>query len=328
MSKNTFTLHDETVNTHKFRMLTEGGDLTEFVKNPVMLLNHDDWSLPIGRWENIRKEDGKILAEPLFDLKDDVGKKVADKVADGFLKAASIGAWPPIEVSDAPELMLPGQKLPTVTKWKAREASIVTIGSNHNALVFYNDEGEKIDLRDAKQILKLFDIKKPNKKESDMSKLNAILKLSDNATQQEVEAVVEAMVSENAQLKQTNAELEEKVTAQEKAEKEAQKAEAVTLTDTAVKDGRINSEQKDTWIKLFDENFSNTKAILEGLPKRKSVKDMIDERSQQSNTNLSDLQKKSWDELDKAGKLIELRDDHPDLYAEKYKEKFGTEPKV
>lgn len=328
MKNNTFILHDETLNTYGFRMLTDGVDLTEFVKNPVMLLNHDDWSLPIGRWENIRIEDGKVLAEPLFDLKDDIGKKVADKVADGFLKAASIGAWPPIEVSDDPDLMLPGQKHSTVTKWKAREASIVTIGANHNALVFYDNEGEKIDLRDPNQILKLFDMKKPNKKKREMSKLNAILKLSDNATEAEVESAVENMLSENAELIKQNAELEAKVAEKEKAEKEAQKVEAVALTDTAVKDGRINSEQKETWIKLFDENFSNTKSILEGLPKRKSVKEMIDERSQQSNTNLSDLQKKSWDELDKAGKLVELRDNHPDVYAEKYKERFGVEPKV
>ena len=95
-----FVLHDESINTYGFRMLTDGADLTEFIKNPVMLLNHDDWSLPIGRWEKIRKEDGKILADPVFNLKDERGAKVAQQVEDDFMRAASIGAWPPQELSD------------------------------------------------------------------------------------------------------------------------------------------------------------------------------------------------------------------------------------
>ena len=34
----TFVLHDETVNTYGFRMLTSGANLEEFRKNPVILL--------------------------------------------------------------------------------------------------------------------------------------------------------------------------------------------------------------------------------------------------------------------------------------------------
>lgn len=70
MANKTFVLHDETVNTYGFRMLTDGANLAEFRKNPVMLLDHMDWKLPIGRWENIRKEGGKILADAVFDMRD------------------------------------------------------------------------------------------------------------------------------------------------------------------------------------------------------------------------------------------------------------------
>ena len=72
MPKKTFILHDETVNTQGFRMLTSGADLSVFKNNPVMLLNHDDWDLPIGRWENIRVEGTQILAE------EKLGRSVAD----------------------------------------------------------------------------------------------------------------------------------------------------------------------------------------------------------------------------------------------------------
>ena len=51
-------------------MLTSGADLSVFENNPVMLLNHDDWELPIGRWENIRIEGTLILADAVFDEDD------------------------------------------------------------------------------------------------------------------------------------------------------------------------------------------------------------------------------------------------------------------
>ena len=328
MTKNkSMVLHDESLNTHGFRMITAGADLSEFLKNPVMLLNHDDWSLPIGRWENIRQEGALILADPVFDLKDERGKVVAQKLSDDFVRAASIGAWPPTETSTEPQHMLTGQTHPTVTKWKVREASICTIGANHNALVFYDAKGEKMDLKDPAQVLKLFDLQNQFTNENKMSVLNAILKLADTATEQDRANAVTALLTSNAQLTDTNAQLQAKLSAQVEAEKTARKAQAVVLTDAAIADGRINAADKKQWIELFDNSFDNIKLVLEGLPKRKSVKELIDEANKGSHAELADLQKATWDELDKAGKLIGLRDNHPDLYKEKYKAKFGVEAK-
>lgn len=149
--KKSFILHDESVNTKGFRMLTSGANLEEFKKNPVGLLNHNDWDMPIVRWENIRIEGKQILADPVFDEKDPKAMEVKGKVDRGFIRMASIGAWAPEETTDNPALMLPGQTLPTVTKWTAREASIVTIGSNHNAIAFYDRySGKQIQLSDTK----------------------------------------------------------------------------------------------------------------------------------------------------------------------------------
>lgn len=149
MNKKSFILHDESVNSKGFRMLTAGANLTEFKKNPVMLLMHDDYNMPIGRWENIRVEGTEILADPVFDEKDSRAIEVMGKVNRGFIRMASIGAWQPEEISDDPIYKLPGQLLPTVTKWTVREASIVTIGSNHNAIVFYDrGTGKYIKLGD------------------------------------------------------------------------------------------------------------------------------------------------------------------------------------
>ena len=259
MGKLTFVLHDESVNTYGFRMLTSGANLEEFKKNPVMLLNHDDYSLPIGRWENIRVEGGKILADAVFDEGDARAAEVKRKVENDFIRMASIGAWPPEEKSDAYDLMLPGQTLPTVTRWTVREGSVVTIGANHNALVFYD-------------------------RESAVDKMN-------------------------------------------EAKKESQKREAVSLTDAAIKDGRYDAKGRENLLNLFDKDFEGTKAMLAAIPCRANVAGQIN-TDKGSGVTLGDWKDKSWDELDKAGKLVELKDAAPDLYKSKFKERFGIEPNL
>lgn len=326
----TFVLHDETVNTYGFRMLTSGCDLTELKKNPVMLLNHNDWNLPIGRWENIRIEGSQILADAVFDLEDkreNGGASIASKVERDFLRMASIGAWPPDEVSDDVVFKVSGQTRPTVTRWKAREASIVTIGSNHNALAFYDKEGQLIDLTDLSEVIKLMDnAQKSFSNKEQMNELNQILKLSDSATAAEQATAMRNIISERDRLKTENVTLSDAMDQHNKAAKEKKQSEAIALVDAAVKDGRIDAKLKDNYIKLFDVDFDNTKATIEGLPKRKSVAAQIAEGNEGNNVELADLQKKTWEELDKAGKLTMLRDKHYDVYEQKFEEKFGVKP--
>ncbi len=320
MSKpKSFVLHDESVNTYGFRMLTAGADLTEFQKNPVMLLNHNDYSLPIGRWENIRKQGSQILADPVFNLKDERGKQVAQQVADNFLRAVSIGAWAPLEVSDDPALKLAGQTKPTVTKWKVREASICTIGANHNALAFYDEGGSRIDL-DNSSLIQLFD--KSNL--SNMNKTRELLNLSDTATETEVEAAVQKMLSENNRLQVENVALKDRVDEINTAEEQRRKERAVVLVDAAVKDGRLNAEGKEAFLKLFDTDYETAEKTLASIPTRRKVK----EATATTNVQLSDFEKLSWDELDKQGKLTQLKDELPEVYKEKFQKRFGTEPKM
>ena len=330
MKQPTFVLHDETVNTYGFRMLTSGANLEEFRKNPVILLNHKDWELPIGRWENIRIEGTQILADALFDEKDDVAVKIAGKVEGGFLRMASMGAWPPEEVSDAEELKLPGQTLPTVTRWTAREASIVTIGANHNALVLFDRQtGKPLDLTDASTVIRLMDRLNHTKNDSNMDNtLKEILKLQDSAQDAEVIGAVKQLIENHDRLARENQELKEAAARAETERREARHAEAVRLVDAAIADGRIHAAGKEAYLKLFDADFENTRATLDAIPRRQSVTGRIREGERQLATELSDLAGKSWNELDKAGRLVELKDKAPELYREKFKAEFGTDPNM
>ena len=330
METKSFVLHDDTVNTYGFRMLTSGAKLEEFRRNPVLLLMHSDHLLPIGRWENIRVEGSRILADPVFDMEDEEAKKIAGKVERGFLRAASIGAWPPEEVSDDPALRLPGQTGFTVTKWTVREASIVTIGANHNALRLYSrDTGEPVDLTDKNAVLKMMDLH--TCKNVNMINLREIFGLADTATDADVEAAAQALQKENADLKEENATLREenenlkteKAAAEQKRIDE-QKAEAVSLVDAAVKDGRLNASGKESFIALFDADFEKAKATLNAIPRVKSIK----EQMEAGKLSLSDdFASKSWSELDKAGLLVKLKDESPELYREKFRAEFGRDPK-
>lgn len=327
----TFILHDDSVNTYRFRMLTAGANLDEFKRNPVMFIHHNDFDLPIGRWENVRIEGSQILADAVFDEEDEKAMKVKGKVDRDFIRMASIGAWAPEQVSDDEALKLPGQVGPTVTRWTVREASIVAIGANHNALRLYDrTTGEQIDLTDDAAVLRLMDHINSYNTSSEMNNLKTILKLHDNASAADVEAAVQALQQENESLQQANTtladenkKLKDEATAAEQARLQAQKDEAVALVDAAVRDGRLHANGKEAIIALFDVNFEKAKATLEAIPKPKSVVAAI----QASEVELKDWANKSWSELDRAGLLLKLKDAAPDLYEQKFKEEFGEKTK-
>jgi len=327
----TFILHDETVNTKGFRMLTSGCNLEELIKNPVMLYMHNDWTRPIGRWENIRIEGSQILADAIFDMEDkreNGGAEVSSQVERDFIRMASIGSWPPEEVSYDESIMMPGQLLATVTKWTAREASIVTIGSNHNSMVFYDREtGKQIELNDPTALIRLMDStpKIINPKNKQMDELDQILNLADTATPVERTAAVKAILAERDTLKTANETLTLRLSDIETAAANERKAEAINLVDTAVKDGRIDAKAKESFIKLFDVDFESAKATIEAIPQRQSVQSQI-QNGEEAAIELADLTKLSWDEIDRSGKQATLKK-YPELYEQKFEAKFGNKPK-
>lgn len=318
----TFILHDESVNTRGYRMLTSGANLTEFRKNPVMFLNHMDFELPIGRWENIRVEDGRILADAVFDDNDERARQVRDKVANNFIRAASVGAWPPEELSDDDALKLPGQTGPTITKWTMREASIVTIGANHNALVLFDrTTGERIDLERTEAFIRLMD--STNTDKTMIKTIKTLLQLQDAAADAEVLDAVKTLRDEKERLESENRTLKNAEAARLADMKKTQQAEAVALVDAAVREGRINADGRADLLKLFDNDFEGAKVVLNAIPKRQSVAEQI---SKSETADLKDFNG-SWEELDRAGKLPELKDKAPELFKEKFKEHFGVDYK-
>lgn len=144
----TFVLYDDSVYDRDFeKVLVAGIDTANFMKNPVMLLQHNAHRTPIGRWENLRVEGTKLLADAVFDetTLDDDELVAIDKVKKGFLKAVSIGFMPTATpIKYYPEQGTPEAEALAVLrhrdcyhiyeKCELYEASIVTLPSNPNAV--------------------------------------------------------------------------------------------------------------------------------------------------------------------------------------------------
>lgn len=129
----TFVLSDESLNSYGFVVLTDGIDTTAFERNPVMLYMHNRDGNVIGRWENIRKEDNRLLADAVFDDSSELAATVKKQVENGFLRCCSIG----IE-----QLATEARNgVETVVKSRLIEVSIVDIPSNQNAVKLFRKSG-------------------------------------------------------------------------------------------------------------------------------------------------------------------------------------------
>lgn len=324
-----FCIIDGTVLTNGLRVLVEGIDTAQFERNPVAFYLHDDWSMPIGTWENIRKEDGRLMADFAPDYADpDVEvQRIIGKVERGIIKMASAGLVE-LVASDDEAFRVDKQSGPTIVKCRLREASIVPIGKNHNALRLYDRNGIELNLSD--KALNLSDriffqqpkTKETMNKETMNSSLLKVLNLSDTSTDEQILEAVKLLLSDKQAAEAKVKELQGKWDAHDAEVKRVQKEQAVQLTDAAIRDGRIDANVKDSFIAAFDRDFDGTKTILEGIAKPAgSVKAAIN-----AGKKALELSDKTWDELDREGKLADLKANDFALYSEKFEEKFGKKP--
>ncbi len=112
--------------------------------------------------------------------------------------------------------------------------------------------------------------------------------------------------------------------AENKASKDAARE---AFLNQAVADGRIKADQKEGYRKLMDADEATTKALIEAMPKasKPSITDYLN--GGKAPEGSKELAQMSWDEIDKAERLGELKDKFPELYKAKFQEKFSGEAK-
>lgn len=281
----TFILSDTSkTNSHGFRIAMEGMDTSRFRENPVMLYRHKDDDV-IGRWHNLRVDDGRLLADAEFDQDDELAAKVAGKVERGFIKGCSMG----IRIKDMQETA-DGW---IATKSELMEASVCSIPSDAGAVTLYDIDRRQLTIDEVKLQFSIND-KKLTKEEMEVNNENLAQELA-------------AKDNEIAALKAQLAEQKEK--------------EIDSFLSAAVKEGKITEESKSGYALLAADNFDTVKKVIDG--KKAEPEDKKVSLAAMVGKQASKYDGKTWDELDRAGMLAALRAEVPEKYAELYKQKFN-----
>lgn len=307
------------LNCYGGRILTEGGDLTQYKRNPVLLYMHkrgyDGKTMPIGRMENIRIEGDKVIGTPVFDEKDEFAKRVGQKWEDGFLRMFSAGIEI-LETSSDPGVLIPGQTRPTVTKWKLEEVSIVDIGGNDEAL----------RLTHQGKVLNLF-----SDKDSDVLPL-----LANNETEGTPEVSFNNQLNKNSMNKEflqllglpETAGEQEAVNALRLLKGKADKAESLqlaginALVDGAIADRRITADKKEHFINL---------GKTAGIESLRTTLDLMQPQSKPTmvirQTDNPDGEHRTFAKLSEVpeNEIAKLKESNPTEYARLYKAEYGVE---
>lgn len=151
----TFVLSNQAVDRDGDIILADGWDLRNFKANPIALWQHDHRA-PVGRWENLRIDGDRLLAD-LQLASTNLAKMAKQLIADGVLRAVSVG-FRPQEVEprdeDAPH------KGFLIKSAELLEASLVSVGSNPEALLLAKNLGIDPEIRR----LILDDVLQPSRK--------------------------------------------------------------------------------------------------------------------------------------------------------------------
>lgn len=264
------------VNSYGFRVDVDGINLDRFLLNPVMLYRHDDDEV-IGKWENIRKEDGRLLAEPVFDTEDEHGKKVAGKVDRGFLKGCSMG----IRILSMETI----DGVDVATQTELLEASVCAIPSDRKAVILYDENRKQLTYEEVKLQFK----NQLNTEEMKKEELKT-------------EAVSVDVLAEK---EQEIAELKAQLAA-------AHQREVEQYLSTAVLSGRITEAERPHLQKLSEVDFVTVKALVDERPQQATVsmKELLHKSAALMSNGREDWDYLEWMKKDPDG-LAKMKRENP-----------------
>lgn len=278
MNNITFIVSDESVNSYGMVTLTAGIDTSRFEQNPVMFYMHERATI-VGRWENIRKEDDKLLADAVFDDTTPIGKQVKDQVEKGFLRAASIG----IEIVERKNI----KGVDTVTKCILNEISIVDVPANENALKLYRRNGRNVlrlvenvtDLRSA--IIDVLGLESDVTDSEILAEIRALKNAPDDETIQVDEAIKNGFIESNSRQDFiTMARITPKAfNAFLTSEKQKRKKAISLAVDEAIQAKSIGFNKKHLLQEIGEKCGINTLGeLLSVMPRQRKISDIINKK--------------------------------------------------
>lgn len=318
-----YVLSDSSVNVYGFRLLTSGYQLDAYRKNPIGYYMHRREEGIALKWEDLEIADDKVMATPVINLSNTRGTQICDEAENGLLNAASVGHIVVLEYSTEPELMLPGQTGPTITKWYNKECSLVDIPGNNNALTTLYDAQENainlVDLGTGLQGLKTPELPA-------MAELASTLQLAADSTFATVLTTVQDLAAKAATLAQENTLLRNDRQGMQQQIEEMNKAnvqvEIAALLDRALEDRKITVSLRNQLALDYTTNPTGLKALLAAMPAYRSI-------AEQLKTGVDNAEGQwTWDDYEKndptGKKLKTLRANDPARYKELFDKKFAA----
>lgn len=272
-----FVICDNSVNRYGWRLLVAGVDTASFAKNPVCVLAHDTYSIPVGKWQDVRVEQDRLLGRLVFDPTDEDSVKLYWKYKDGYMNAVSLNIMP-MEESESAELMLPGQRYATITKSELLEVSCVVLPGQGNAVRLSYADGREYKL----QLVTQETMSKPEKTVADMAaeienlkKLNAENLVANHLlrgaiTEAEVPMLHKLALADYDTTKQM---LEAKTVTEKKQETgtDANAQLALQLVRLHLDRGAITAQEAELFQKAATGDYEGTKKVLELKKGRENI---------------------------------------------------------
>lgn len=304
------------LNSYGARVLTEGIDLEQYQKNPVLLYMHRRGrkeDMPIGIMENLRVEGDTLYGTPKFDDDTEDERNINKKWERGTLRMLSAGL-DILEWSEEPALLVAGQTRPTITKSKLIEVSVVDIGANDDALqVGLYHEGKLLSLaageENAHLPLLTVSAKEDNEEQTPnnnqqkkMEKILLKLGLAPNATEDEAVAAIGKLQEEKSAMAL---------------------ARITDAVETAIKEKRITADKKEKYLSLGKTlGLADLNALFADMSPAQKPLDLVRPNGSGQSAGSATL---TWTSATPE-QLKELRENNKEEYVRLYKENFGFAP--
>lgn len=323
MNKNRIRISDETLNCYGTWIKTDGVDLVQYQKNPVLLWMH--WrGVIIGYIKDIRVENGEITGEPFFDEVREESKLAKQQWEKGSLRMGSPN-FEIIETSDDQALLKQGQRRPTITKCKLVEYSMVDIGGNDNNIRLTHT-GNELKLAEGEDCPVLPLLKEstinPNNKSKMNQELQAIalmLGLSADATLTDVQKQVSTLLEH----KNANEKLRTEVKTLQDQLDAIQLSGITSMVDEAVKAGKFTADMKSHFVELGKKvGAESLKLTLDAMSVSMKPSTLLGKQG-----GAAPKEYKSWGEVPEA-ELKLMREENKELYRKLYKAEFGTDCEI
>lgn len=309
------------LNSYGTRIMTDGLDIEQYQRNPVLLWMHERGSV-IGYAKDVKREGDEVTCELVFDEVTDLSKQLKQQFDKGSIRMTSIGV-DIIELSDDHNLLVAGQTRPTITKSKLCEVSLVDIGANDDAIRLTRNGQVLTCGQGAGNTLPLLN---NNSKNMDQKILALKLGLPETAD----ETAINSKIAElQAGGNQTVIDLQKKV---EDLTKEKQTLETNNkqllgasierMVDAAISEKKLSAEKKQEFIELGTKlGVDSLEKVLSSMQPAVKISSMVMGHQGGAPTTSSEAKKLSDLSSDE---IVNLKDSDIKKYRTLYEAEYGV----